>query len=340
MHADDLRYLLVEYFIAGLRHLERSSSRRPRALREAKAGFEAFIDTCCRKGVIPREERREIGYAVDDGDRSAREEDASDALALSAGSSATSAAAAASAAMVRNAGAARSSKIARYKRTTAARKRMQQLAARHAAAEAAVARSRARGGVSHGDDDDARVFLDGVTGSASAAAGGALDESELREMYVLALQVAVRQAVDDVTSIDQELPLADMQAAAAEQSALTHSRRRGGGGGSGGGSEADDERVSSRHRGVASSLDGGDGGPPANDPSVDPHRPGIEVVHVSPEFETVRRETVKAEVFRLGHKPPTMSMVRGCSWGCSLWVCICACLCTCEFVCALSPTPL
>lgn len=42
-------------------------------------------------------------------------------------------------------------------------------------------------------------------------------------------------------------------------------------------------------------------GPPPDDISIDPSRPGIEITRIDPTWE-IQKETVKADVFKSGHR--------------------------------------
>jgi len=117
-----------------------------------------------------------------------------------------------------------------------------------------------------------------------------LDDEARREMLLLTVQHAVRQSLDDLAGIAQELPLLQRMAAmaaAAPAGAAADAGGYAGAGGGGGGSLSADGRVSGRERssaGAAGSGAAADGrapdfsgrtGPPPGDISMDPTRKGL-----------------------------------------------------------------
>ena len=152
-------------------------------------------------------------------------------------------------------------------------------------------------------------------------------------------QIAARQAVDDLISIEQEMPLLQLR----EREQLRHASTADGDRGATPMTASSDSRV----RGGGGSAHRRDGavasGPPPDDPSIDPHRKGIvsrrqrssldrsvpahrlchscllfscpsraqDIIRIDPTFN-VERETVRAEVFTSSIRPPTMSMEE---WG-------------------------
>lgn len=178
---------------------------------------------------------------------------------------------------------ARMQKIERFKRSAAGTKRLRELAAIHARRVEAARR--------RGMDVSAALEaaeLDGIGGSGSGAGSAAgTDEESRREMAILALQGAVRQALDDLASLAQELPLLAHMVAAADE--RDRAGAAAGGAGAGAGSAGGDGRA--RDRGAAAggagagdaaaAADGrpsdfsGRTGPPPGDPSIDPSRKGL-----------------------------------------------------------------
>jgi hypothetical protein len=325
INTEDIRYLLVEFYIASLRG--KATERRRENLALARLGFEAFIETAARVGAIPPAERRALGLPAElDGDRGetggvrlrgtgvgvggeGEEENVEDERAggRGAGSSSTRAGAGTLAGGRVGGGSLiksselRGQKIERFRRNQAAKKRLAELAAHHKREADAIRRAMGRG-------EDEGALADGVGGRGSLAGGGGgggggPDEESLREMATLAVAIAARTAADEILAIEQELPLlAHAERMAAER---TDAREKGGVRRGPGGRGEDDGRGSS----ASSSSEVG--GPPPDDMSVRPDRPGLEVTHIDPTF-TARRETIKAEVFRQGHRAPTMGLEE---WG-------------------------
>jgi hypothetical protein len=118
-----------------------------------------------------------------------------------------------------------------------------------------------------------------------------LDDEARREMLLLTVQHAVRQSLDDLAGIAQELPLLQRMAAlaaAAPAGAAADAGGYAGAGGGGGGSLSADGGVSGRERtsagaapGSGAAADGrtpdfsGRTGPPPGDISMDPTRKGL-----------------------------------------------------------------
>ena len=217
-----LRYLLLDFTAASLRARTPAcgggggASHRLMALRTARDEFDAFVGRIVSiRGLLPSGEARAIGlidalpHLADD------LEEAAAAAAAEAGAGAPR----------RDAAAVRAAKIERFKRSAAAAARLRQLAALDDAARAAAHRR----GLSD-EAFDERCELDGV-GAASAAGGAgggggaatASDDGVRREMGILALQSAVRAALDEIAAINQELPLLAHM--------LRVQQREGGGGG-------------------------------------------------------------------------------------------------------------
>lgn len=169
---------------------------------------------------------------------------------------------------------ARMQKIERFKRSAAGTKRLRELAALHARRVEAARR--------RGMDVSAALEaaeLDGIGGSGSGAGSvSGTDEESRREMSILALQGAVRQALDDLASLAQELPLLAHMVAAADES--DRAGAAAGGAGSAG-SPGADVRARGPGAGAAAAADGrptdfsGRAGPPPGDPSIDPSRKGL-----------------------------------------------------------------
>lgn len=213
IHTGDLRYLLVEFFLGGLRARTPDVGARARALTDARAGLAAFIADVVRRGVLPRSEAAAVGMGPflddergDDSSSSSRRagrddvDDGGDADADDGGGASSSVASARAAQIWAQAGArvgassraptsaaipsdpaaARAQKIERFKRNTAAKKRLKELALLHARL------ARLNGGDTEAD------AADGV-GSAASLAGGVFDEDARREMTLLALQVSARK---------------------------------------------------------------------------------------------------------------------------------------------------
>lgn len=292
----NLPYLLADFTAAQLRQRSPgSAAERARALRTARGELEGFVARALSlRGLVPRDEALAVGLFA-----------ALPHLAEDAADGAGSARADVGAARVRDSGAARAAKIERYKRTRVAEARRKALVAADADALEA-ARRRGLGDA----EAEARAELDGV--GAPAAAAGAVDEETRREITVLLLQCAVRTALDDLAAIEQELPLlahaqslaeAEVDAAFAAGRLPPVDKR----------TAAGAAAAASAHseRGVAGADFSGRTGPPADDPSVDPARPGLQVQRIDRSFN-VERETVRADVFRDPHPAPTMSMEE---WG-------------------------
>lgn len=172
---------------------------------------------------------------------------------------------------------ARMQKIERFKRSAAGTKRLRELAALHARRVEAARR--------RGMDVSAALEaaeLDGIGGSGSGAGSvSGTDEESRREMSILALQGAVRQALDDLASLAQELPLLAHMVAAADE-------RDRAGAAAGGAGSAGSPGADARARGpggaggsAGAAADGrptdfsGRSGPPPGDPSIDPSRKGL-----------------------------------------------------------------
>lgn len=275
MLTESLQFLLIEYYIGSL--LQRLSDDRVRRLRAAGTSLEAFLHTILRVRAFDERDSDAIGIpqvlsklSTDEDDDSVASDSRRRPAAAASASSALASrdgdvlGGAAVPPALMGAAASRNAKIERFKRNTVAKKRLAELAAMNARAHRALRR-------------DADVHDDGVGAHVAGPVG---DAETRREALILTLECAARSAVDDLLTIQQELPLAARLAAA---------RAREG---------PEDDRAPRR-------------GPPADDPSIDPTRKGIEVVRIAPTFE-VTRETVRADVFKLGHRPPTMSME---DWG-------------------------
>lgn len=286
IHTELLQYLLIDHYIASLR--QRLMDKRADQLKLSRVGHEAFLERCLRLGILPATEADM--YPLDG-------EHKVDGNAL------------------------RQHKIDRFKRNAVAKKRLAELAAIGAARAAAIKKA--------GGEE-----TDGVSSTLSAA-GGTMDEEARREHVLLTLQVACRQSADDILSINQELPLLAHRAAleAAAASGDGHASR---GGSSAGGASGAGSAASARMTGVAASGGAGGrspaseaedprlphrsrfggpaqfaGGPPPDDISIQPDRPGLQITRIDPTF-AIKREVVKAGVFDLDHRPPTMTLEE---WG-------------------------
>ncbi len=275
MKTEDLRYLLLEYYVASLRTKyvpSEGPGARLRLVHQARSGYEAFLDLVRRTAAVPFEELGSSGISaiVEAGEEGARPPNVGGA-------------------------AGRGSKIERYKRSAAAKRRLEALAAVHAREAAVMARS--------GD-----LILDGVGGS-SAALGG--DDASRREMALLVIGIAARAAVDEWHGLGQEEEVLQHAIRMAQGSDSGAARREAASAGSAGGavsrahaghgpsSEGEDERVRGR-RGV-----------PVGDISIDPNRPGLAVTHIDPTF-AMTREIIRAEVFTDSARPPTLGLE---DWG-------------------------
>lgn len=244
MNTEDLKYLLVEVYIAALQ--SKVMEGRVGHLKAAKSGFEAYIDRVLRLGIITKAEK--------------------DALGLDAEKKPTG-------------NELRQQKIERFKRNAAAKKRLAELAM-----------------VNKRKADEERRQGGQVDGVGSAASGP--DEEVQREITLLTIAIACRTAADEIAAINQELPILEHAAKVAEREAQSgrnvdhgpRGRRTAGptaaGAGGNWAGDDDDERAS---------------GPPANDMSIRPDRPGLEVTRIDPTY-TISKETVKADVFKSGHR--------------------------------------
>lgn len=133
----------------------------------------------------------------------------------------------------------------------------------------------------------------GADGVGSAL--GAVDEEQRRERAMLMLQVASRQAVDDLVSLQEQVLFLGMMAS-----------RGAPGPGAGAGAGA---AFGARGRGAAGpgAPFGARRGPAPDDPSVRPDRPGVAMMRVGPGFE-VDKQKVRAGVFGHSHQLPTMTL--------------------------------
>lgn len=281
INSEDLRFLLVEYYLAGLRQRSGDMSSRLKQLSDAKRGLEAFIRDCVRREIVPKSEIAAGGFDsfVSDWPASGSvDSDDGDASGLSSSAAGISRASAVWAAAGTKVGAARSAtrtidpaaqraqKIERFKRNQASKKRLKELALLHARLQ------RLEGGSS----------ADGV-GSTASLSG--IDEDSRREMALLALQTAARSAIDEIASIDQELPILRHMAERQAQSSSSSSSVSASSAGRGHGARAqDDSRMSTSAQARAAAAAARDAmspseyaaaGPPPGDPSIDPTRKGL-----------------------------------------------------------------
>jgi hypothetical protein len=267
INTEDLRYVLIEYYLASLQSRSTGPTTpavRARTLVEAKAGYEAFLERVVALGIISASEGLTLGVGTGAGG----------APRIGGGNDL------------------RSAKIERFKRTQAAKKRLAELSELHRKQAEELRKTGA--------------VMDGVGSAASAGP----DEETQREMSLLAISIAARTAADEVLAINQELPLLQHALKLAEKEDSEASARGGapGAGGrngrgevSGGGRAGAGAGAGPGIGGMGNEEGAGPQGPPANDMSVRPDRPGIQVTHIDPTF-TLKKETVKAGIFQFGHK--------------------------------------
>lgn len=111
-----------------------------------------------------------------------------------------------------------------------------------------------------------------------------VDEELLRELTLLKVASGVRQALDDLDAYGKEVEILKFMAS---RSPPNEPR----------GAQAEDDRDGQRRRG--------------RDLASDPARPGLQVTHMTRGEDgslQVRKEQLKSEVFRPGHRLPTMSI--------------------------------
>lgn len=276
INTEALRYFLIEYYLACLRQRVGDMSTRHRQLLDAKAGLEAFIGDMLRRGVVPKSEISAMGFSafVEEDENSPRagrgavlsDDNANDGPSSSVASARAQQIWAQAGAKV-GAGsggpridpaAQRAQKIERFKRNAAAKKRLRELALLHSR----IARLNAASGGGGGSEAGDTGAPDGV-GSAISLSG--IDEEQQREMALLALQTAARSALDDLASIEQELPILRHMASARE------AQRGGPGRAASAAGALDDARMAPDERARAYVA----GGPPPTDRSVDPTRKGL-----------------------------------------------------------------
>ena len=268
-----LRYLLAEYYIAALLLRGLPGPGRAAALQQARVGFEAYVRTCIAMGIVSRGEDWGA-LLVGEGEDEERG---------SGGGGAGGGGRAGGGAPPTAPTAPRAAKIERFKRAQAAKKRLAELAAAHAAQ---LARAQRSGGAEGGED--------GVGGSATTAGGG-MDDDLLREHALLTLAASARGAVEDVQSIDAELPLLAHKAKMEASAALAS-------GGRGGAQVRAPEGGAWDPRAPPRAAP-----PPPGDLSTDPARPGIKVTRINPQWE-IQEETVKAGIFQSGHLCVSLSL--------------------------------
>jgi hypothetical protein len=138
MRTEDLRYLLVEYYLAGLRQRVGDATARLAALEAAAVGLEAFVADCVTRRVVPASEAAALGFDGLLQQRAARPSAADTAEADDGGDGAGStraqqlwaqagpraSPASAPGRARQDVAASRSQKIERYKRNVEAKKRL------------------------------------------------------------------------------------------------------------------------------------------------------------------------------------------------------------------------
>ena len=309
---ENLRYLLIEYYIAILRSQRCAPPLGPlrsKFLREASLGLEVFANRAIAIGAAVKSDAGVLYIDENDEGLPSR--------SLSSSSREQS----------------RSTKIERYKRQQEAKKKLLELQRIHDAEAAANIHRRLKNEGTQGDE------LETPDGVGAAGTLGVPDEKTLREMTLLNIAIAVRTSADEAQSIASELQIlahgeelsrkrAEAAAAgafegassalragapsSAEMAASSHydnsgsyydNRMRGGpsGGGQRGGADMYQESNDGQEEGREQT------GPPPWDLSISESRPGIEVQHIDPTFK-VTKETIKANIFKHGHNLPTQSL--------------------------------
>ena len=259
-----LQFVLCDFYLGVLLSRTLPGPARMPAIRRARAHFCAFIERALRFLPAGEDWRKAAGLDAD-------EESDDDASAATGGGRGVGESMEGARRRVLRArgggadpGAARAAKIERYRRTQACKARL-----------AALTEERARGDARGVDDEDAP---DGV-GSRASVAGGGLDDDRSRDVLLCSIELAARRVIDELAAIAVETPLL-MHAERARDDAP----RAGGGGGA-----VSDARTPMRG-----------GGPPPNDMSVAPDRPGLSLTHIDPTFQ-ITSEVFKATIFQQGH---------------------------------------
>lgn len=332
INTEDLRYLLTEYYIALLRMKQESSQessttttsfssaqQRLQALTLAKIGLEIFIDQMFQYGIISDNERNTSfgGWTKDKDDyaeSSSRTNPSSSSSSSSFETSRDYSTTTSSSAASRNntvtttaldqqrlmrsltmGNALRNQKIERFKRNQACKKRLTELSAttiRQRQIEILI-RKKKQGKNTNTEED---TIPDGVTSNNGYAPDP--DEEIVREIALLELAIAARNAADEILSINQEIPLLH-HALQLQEGKDEYSQRK---------QYEQEQQYNSKH---GKSSDNTIDGIPINDISIRPDRPGIEITRIDPTY-TVVKETIKADIFKSGHRPPTMGMEE---WG-------------------------
>ena len=312
---ENLRYLLIEYYIAILRSQRCAPPMGPlrsKYLREALLGLEVFANKAVAIGAATKSD---AGVLFLD-----ENSDGGSERTFSAPSSKEQS---------------RSTKIERYKRQQEAKKKLLELQRIHDAEAAAGIHRRLKNEGTQGDE------LEAPDGVGAARAIGVPDEKTLREMTLLNIAIAVRTSADEAQSITSELQLlahgeelsrkrAEAAAAGAFEGAssalragapssaemmLSLQNGRSGSydnrmrGGQDGGRNGAENSQSYQSEGGSNTPDAprDQGGPPPWDLSISESRPGIEVQHIDPTFK-VTKEVIKANIFKHGHNLPTQSL--------------------------------
>jgi hypothetical protein len=308
---ENLRYILIEYYIAILRSQRCAPPMGPlrsKFLKDASLGLEVFANRAIAIGAASK---NDAGALYND----ENEEDHTSSRSLSYSSSSREFS--------------RASKIERYKRQQEAKKKLLELQKIHDAEAAARIHRRLKNDGTQGDE------LEIPDGVGASKALGVPDEKTLREMTLLNITIAVRTAADEAQSIASELlllahgdELARKRAEATAEGAFegaSSALRAGAPSSAEMASTQTNNFLDRRMRGGQyTNQNGGrrqgqgddsnrsnegeyQDGPPPWDLSISESRPGIEVQHIDPTFK-VTKETIKANIFKHGHNLPTQSL--------------------------------
>ena len=298
INTEDIRYLLIEYYIALLRMKQETTTNNPKQrlsnINQAKIGLELFIEQLFHYGIIHQQERnttfQNILQADDDTSsvaQSNHQQDRSTTTKTNMNQQQ----------LMRNISMGndlRTAKIERFKRNQVAKKRLQELNAN--AIHQYQIKKLFLQKINYQTEED--IIPDGVTSNNGYS--GEPDEEIVREIALLELNIAARTAVDEILSINQELPLLHhaLQLLSSNNNDDYNIQQK---------QYEQEQQYKHKHKYENNTFNG----IPANDISIRPDRPGIQVTHIDPTY-TIVKETIKADIFKSGHRPPTMSMEE---WG-------------------------